>query len=98
MNWIKKQSSFRYSGTPVTRTTMTAHTPLGVFKVYEAISGRVFFEHPFIKRNPHGMPRYDNDPFNEIQHAPRVSCENLKDGINKCHEIWRSVKTKINAY
>jgi hypothetical protein len=91
MNWQKKQSKFTYSGSPVTRTTYTCHTPLGTFSVFEAVSGRTFFKHPFFKTNW-------GDPFNEINPAPQTPCENLKDGLNKCEEIWSKAKHQINQH
>lgn len=99
MNWTKKQSSFRYAGTPVTRTTITANTPLGEFKVFEAIGGRVFMQHPFMRGyNDVGFPGFKADPNFEIMPADRIPVKDLKDGKNKCETVWSQVKSKINQF
>lgn len=97
MNWILKESSFRYCGTPVTRKSYTANTPLGIFKCYEAVSGKVFLESPFNNKNI-GSSGFIPDPDNEFRMHPRIECKNLRDGLNKAAEIFNKAKAKINSY
>lgn len=89
MKWIKKQSSFKYDNRTVTRTTMICDTPLGQFKVYEAVGGKVFYQHPFIETNW-------RDPEGTFGRA-RFPSDNLEDGIAKCEAKWAQVKEAVNA-
>lgn len=97
MNWIRKSSSFKYSGTPVTRVILTANTPLGIFKCYEAVSGRVFVESPFGNKNI-GLLGFIPDPENEFGMHPRIECSSLQAGVSRCNEIYNKVKNQINEY
>lgn len=99
LEWLKKQSSFKYSGNPVTRVTMVCQTPLGEFKVYEAVNGNCFIVHPFIKSpyisNIPGFGSYDNgteDWFGK----PKIRCKSLDEGLVKCQQKWEQVKSAIN--
>lgn len=96
MHWIRKTSSFRYCGRPVTRVSLTSYTPLGNFKVYEAVSGKVFAESPFNNKNM-GATGFIPDPDNTFGQWPRIECTSLREGVNKCNEIWNKAKAKINS-
>lgn len=99
MFWHKKQSSFNYAGRPVTRTTITAYTPMGEFKVFEAVGGSVFMQHPFMRGyNDVGYPGFKADPNFSIMPADRIAVDNIKDGQNKCELVWSQVKNNINTY
>lgn len=100
MKWSKKESSFNYNGKPVTRTTMIAQTPLGEFKVYEAVGGNIFYVHPFMRNalelKINGVV-FDGDPegtfaCNEL----RVKVKSIEEGISACEKKWVQVKEAVN--
>jgi hypothetical protein len=97
MKWLNKQSSFKYNGKPVTRHKATAQTPLGEFKVYEAVNGKTFVVHPFIKRQQF-LVGFDPDPFNEISQAPRLEVPSFEYGIATAEAKWLEIKHAINEY
>lgn len=91
MEWIHRTSSFTYSGNPVTRNKYYCNTPLGQFRVFEAVGGSVFYKHPFMKVD-------SADPTNEITPTLQIRCDSIENGKAKCEEIWEKTKEKINKY
>jgi hypothetical protein len=102
MKWETKSAKFKYCGKPVTRRTATSQTPLGEFKVYESVGGKVFIIHPFIKRVPVpfayecGIGGFDPDPFGEITGPLRISAITFDEGIARCEAKWKQIKDTIN--
>lgn len=94
MNWVTKESKFKLNGTPVVRRTTVANTPLGQFKVYESVGGRVFIVHPYISRSG-GLPGYDPDPNNEFS-TPKILVPSLEEGVRRCESKWVQIKNTIN--
>lgn len=98
MDWTKKQSSFKYCGNPVTRVTMICQTPLGEFKVYEAVGGGCFIVHPFIQ-SPYVLTTefgsYDNGT-EEWFGKPKIRVKSLDEGLKRCEEKWAQVKKAVN--
>lgn len=98
MNWTTKTSSFRYAGTPVTRTTHIANTPLGQFKAYEAVNGTPRYKHPFIDWGAGGMPGFQPDPEGDITPRIGILARSLEDAKVQCEMIWDKIKARINEY
>lgn len=94
MKWIPKEAKFRYNGKPVVRRTNKCDTPLGQFKVYEAVSGNVFIEHPFIQGSG-GLPGYNPDP-NDDFGSLKIKVASMEEGVKKCEAKWLQVKQAIN--
>lgn len=95
MRWVTKESSFRYNGKPVTRRTATTQTPLGEFKVYEAVGGNAFMCHPYIQKEQ-GLVGFEADPFNTFG-KPRIRVKSIEDGVARCEAKWNQVKDAINS-
>lgn len=94
MEWKKKESKFKYSGKPVVRRTAISSTPLGEFKVYESVGGRVFIVHPFIK-SVGGLPGFDNGTSDWFG-PPKILVKSFEDGLKTCESKWQQVKKAIN--
>lgn len=99
MNWIHSSSSFKYSGKPVTRRKAKCQTPLGLFYVFEAVSGNCFIEHPFIAgghiSNIPGFGSFDNGTA-EWFGNPKIKVKSIEEGIEQCEKKWDQVKAAIN--
>lgn len=87
MKWKTKESSFKYNGKPVTRRTATCETPLGDFKVYEAVGGNIFYVLPEIR-----------DSYDIGKHITpvRAKCTSFEEGIAACEARWKQLKETIN--
>lgn len=102
MKWTRKESRFNYNGKPVVRHSAISQTPLGEFKVFEAIGGKTFIIHPFIKRTPLpfadalGIAGFEPDPFGELTAPPRIQVKTFEEGIARCEAKWRQIKITIN--
>lgn len=96
MKWTQESSSFKYNGTPVTRVRHYCSTPVGLFKVYEAVSGKIFIENPFIGKPP-GLPGYDPDPDYELTSRPRIQMTSIEEGLIAQEGFWNKYKELINS-
>jgi hypothetical protein len=96
VKWKTKEAKFKYCGKPVIRRTATAQTPLGEFKVYESVGGKVFMIHPFIKRQE-VVAGFDPDPYNTFS-TPKIEVRSFEDGIAALEKKWQEVKNIINEY
>ena len=96
MKFIETTSSFRYNGEPVTRIKLACPTPFGIFKVAEAVSGKIFVTHPFISKSI-GLVGYDPDPDNEFNPAPRLQVASFDEGIEMCKKKWAQVMEVCNS-
>ena len=88
MKWVKTEFKFTYNGKPVTRRKAIINTPVGQFKVYEAVGGNVFYTHPFLVQDP-------ADPYEELS-TRKIRCESLEEGMRKCESIIEKLKTALN--
>lgn len=96
MEWKQETYSFKYNGTPVTRVRYYCQTPVGMFKVYEAISGKIFIENPFIGKPP-GLAGYDPDPDFELTSRPRIQMTSLEEGIKAQEGFWKKYVELVNS-
>jgi len=96
MNWIETTSSFRYNGSPVTRTKNVCHTPIGAFVVAEAVSGKIFIRGPLIKKSNLGLEGYDPDPDNEFSPGPRIQVTSIEEGKKAQEILWNRFKEEVN--
>lgn len=88
-DWIKNEDhTFKYNGETVVRKGMQySDTPLGLFKVYEAVGGSVFYEYPQIQTLK---------DMKKIITSIKMRCETIDEGKQKCEEIWNEFKEKVN--
>lgn len=102
MKWTTTTANFKYSGTPVTRTTCVCNTPLGQFRAYESVNGTPRYKTPFvdktIQNGVKGLDGYMPDPYNEITPNIGTLAKTLEDAKAQCERIWKSAKDKINSY
>lgn len=94
MNWTITESNFKYSGKPVTRKMAIINTPLGQFKVYEAVGGNCFIVHPFISKYNGGLPGYD-DGTSDWFGPPKIQVKSFDEGIKRCQQKWEQVKDVV---
>lgn len=87
MNWTITESKFKYNGKPVVRRKAICNTPLGEFKVYEAVGGNIFYTIPEI-RDSHDIGKYISDV--------RTKCESFEKGIAACEAKWEQIKLSVN--
>ena len=90
--WIKKESTFNYSGKKVTRTRLTVSTILGDLIVYEAVSGNCYYQFFNELKVIRGDYEYRN--FGQVK---REKVESLEEGIMICEAKWSRVKEIINS-
>jgi hypothetical protein len=100
MNWDKTESSFKYNGTPVTRKHASVKTPIGVFQVHEAVSGKAFIQNPLIKsdyilENP--LFSYDNG-CEEWFGPSKIFVKSFEEGIDISEKMWVKYKEIINSF
>ena len=87
--WKHKASTFTYCGDKVTRNTYSFITPLGIFRVYEAVSGRCFYEYP--------SKSISAENENHISFSTaKMPCDSIDNGKQLCKEKWD--KMKLDAF
>jgi len=87
MNWVFETSSFKYNGKPVNRQKYKLTTPLGDFKVYEAVSGNAMMEYIYL-----GL---DGDRKTQIKYG-KLPCYTLENGLEICENKWKDILLQIN--
>ena len=97
MNWDRSESSFKYNGDPVIRKHATIKTPIGLFQVHEAVSGKAFIQNPLIKSEYISDFGYDNG-CEEWFGPSKVFVKSFDAGIKLSEEIWGKYKKIINAF
>lgn len=100
MNWTITESSFKYNGTPVRRKHATIKTPIGLFQVHEAVSGKAFIQNPLIKseyilENP--LFTFDNG-CEEWFGPTKLFVKSFDVGVKLSEEIWEKYKKIINSF
>lgn len=86
-----KSSSFKYNGTPVTRTKAVCETPFGVFRVGQGVNGRWFMFYPYMSKI-----KVENEILPQISFARQMPCNNLEYGIKILEEKWAQFVNQVN--
>jgi hypothetical protein len=97
MNWDKTESSFKCNGTPVTRKHALVKTPIGLFQVHEAVSGKPFIQNPLIMSNYVSEIGYDNG-CEEWFGPSKIFVKSFEEGIDLSEKMWAKYKEIINSF
>lgn len=95
MEWIETESSFKYNGKSVTRHKVLFKTPFGEFTVYEAVNGKIFVRHPFLKYW-YSVPGFDGGS-EEFFGLPKIAVASLEVGKILLEKKWEQVQSAVNA-
>lgn len=99
MNWIETEgASFIYSNEGrVKRKRAEFNTIFGKFEVFQAVSGKTFYRHPFIKNVYIGALGFNNG-IEDWLGPTRASCKSIKEGKAICEGIIQKIKSIVNSY
>lgn len=97
MNWIETSAEFKYSGKPVKRLYFKFETPIGDYRAFEVVSGKVF------SRTLNVIKSGDEDCFAYMKLSQTVGRvlstkkkhKTLEEAKLFCEEQWNIFKTKI---
>lgn len=94
MNWIETSSKFRYCGKPVIRKKAICKTIIGIFEVYEAVGGKVFVRHPFV-RNEYIGPTGFNNGLEDWFGKPKELALSYETGMDECNRVLKAAIEKL---
>jgi len=97
MEWTLTESSFKYNGSPVTRKHAVIKTPIGLFEVHEAVSGKPFIRNPLVA-SEYISPIGYNNGLEDWFGPSREFISSFEEGIEKSKKMYESYKEKINSF